>query len=501
MGSGLGGLCAAFEGLRAGYKVLLLEQHNLPGGYATSFVRGRFEFEPSLHEMPDLRNVESAPSVVSYLLDDAKLKVDLLPIPEAYRVILTDKKIDVSIPFGLDRVVETIEQAVPGSSEVTRNYLNLCREVQQAFQYLNEHQDDLNYKEFLKEQGNFVRTGAATQTEVAKAMNLPKEVQDILYPYWCYLGVPAERMSFSLWAALLDSYITKGAVIPRMRSHEFACAFLDKIYQLGGVVRFNAEVTEIQVAKGTVTGVKLNSGEIIKTSQVISNTSPSNVFTRLIFPKKEVPKAALKNINGRKLGMSLMVVYLGLNMTKEELGLEEYSYFIAPHMDTERLYENISTLESHQIMQASICQNAANPDCSPPGTCIVSITAGYQAEAWDNIAAEDYFDTKQRLAERLIIQFEEATGTNLRPYIEEIEIASPQTYARYTGAFNGVVYGYEPEPWDGIVPRALSMEKENYIKGLQFAGGFSYRAHGYGSSIMSGRAAAHRAKKYLEGRL
>ncbi|HQO66640.1 MAG TPA: FAD-dependent oxidoreductase, partial [Spirochaetales bacterium] len=43
VGAGLGGLCAAFELSRAGAKTLLLEGHNLPGGFATSFVRGRFE--------------------------------------------------------------------------------------------------------------------------------------------------------------------------------------------------------------------------------------------------------------------------------------------------------------------------------------------------------------------------------------------------------------------------------------------------------------------------
>ena len=43
---------------------------------------------------------------------------------------------------------------------------------------------------------------------------------DILYPYWCYLGVPMDRVSFTLWAALLNSYISSGAVIPENRSHE-----------------------------------------------------------------------------------------------------------------------------------------------------------------------------------------------------------------------------------------------------------------------------------------
>ncbi|MBQ8469266.1 MAG: NAD(P)-binding protein, partial [Clostridia bacterium] len=44
VGAGNGGLTAAVTCAKAGYKVLLLEKHNLPGGCATSVVRGRFEF-------------------------------------------------------------------------------------------------------------------------------------------------------------------------------------------------------------------------------------------------------------------------------------------------------------------------------------------------------------------------------------------------------------------------------------------------------------------------
>ena len=48
IGSGTGGLSAALSLATAGKKILLLEQHNVPGGCATSFVRGRFEFDASI---------------------------------------------------------------------------------------------------------------------------------------------------------------------------------------------------------------------------------------------------------------------------------------------------------------------------------------------------------------------------------------------------------------------------------------------------------------------
>ena len=51
IGAGNGGLVAAARLAKEGKKTLLVERHNLPGGFATSFVRGRFEFEASLHEL------------------------------------------------------------------------------------------------------------------------------------------------------------------------------------------------------------------------------------------------------------------------------------------------------------------------------------------------------------------------------------------------------------------------------------------------------------------
>ena len=51
IGAGNGGLAAACRMAKGGKKTLLVERHNLPGGCASSFRRGRFEFETALHEL------------------------------------------------------------------------------------------------------------------------------------------------------------------------------------------------------------------------------------------------------------------------------------------------------------------------------------------------------------------------------------------------------------------------------------------------------------------
>jgi prolycopene isomerase len=118
------------------------------------------------------------------------------------------------------------------------------------------------------------------------------------------------------------------------------------------------------------------------------------------------------------------------------------------------------------------------------------MTTLFTGDCWAGVEPKDYFKIKSWLAEEMIDEFEKALGVKIRDSIEEIEIATPATFANYTGAFNGSIYGYEPEPWDSVLPRLMCLNDEKYIKGLEFAGGFAVRCHGYSSSLQSGELAA-----------
>ena len=499
IGAGNGGLGTAAQLAAKGATVLLLEQHNLPGGFASSFVRGRFEFEAALHQFCDVGPPTAKGSVRTFLEDDLGVTLDWVEIPEAYRLILTDpgEDLDVTMPYGMQDFVDAIEREVPGSRESVTKYVNLCQEVVEALEYLGRSKGNPDRSVLTKKYANFLKTCPYTMDEVADALGIPERARKILHAQWSYLGPPTSRLNFTVYGAMLYKFLITSAYIPRQRSHEFALALDARIRELGGDIAYNTRVEKILVeacpgrsrGNGRVVGVVTSQGDQIQTNHVISNASPTLVYNDLISPRTHVPEIALRACNARVNGLSGFVVYMGLDASPEELGLNEYSYFVYANMDTDELYDSLKTLDAPK-MQATLCLNNALPDCSPPGTSIVSITTLYRPEAWRDVRPQDYVKVKNRIANDLIAHLEQATGAPIREHIEELEVATPQTFARYTGSYQGAIYGYEPEPWDSLIPRLMSMQDDRHFDGLEFCGGYAFRCHGYSSSFKSGQTVA-----------
>lgn len=88
IGTGLGGLSCAAAFARQGFKPLVLEQHDKPGGYATTFKRpGGFEFDVSLHST----TVGEREGIHNLIPGFPEIKeVEFVPHPNLYRVIFPD---------------------------------------------------------------------------------------------------------------------------------------------------------------------------------------------------------------------------------------------------------------------------------------------------------------------------------------------------------------------------------------------------------------------------
>lgn len=484
IGAGNAGLAAALTTAQGGMKTLLLERNAVPGGCATSFRRGRFEFEPSIHEMAQIGTTET-PGSVRKLFDSFGIHIDWHIQPILYRALVTEPGgFDATLPMGIDAFCDEMERQVPGCRDSIRAVFDLAIRCTSFMSTLRGSKEAVERK--LRDNEEFLRVAGHSTDECLDALGVPKRAQQLLTVYWPYAGEPTDRLSFLTFISILLTYVTSGAAMPPHRGHELSMALEQKFLASGGQVRYRAQVDEVLVQDGAVCGVRVGS-EIFRTKHVISNAYPDHLFGSMM-QQPDVPPVELQRINARELSLSFVNLYLGLNRSAEELGIRDYCVFLLPSADSVVQYERSFGLGGDGWVVAT-CPNLPLPDSSPAGTCMLSLMTSVYGDVWAEVRPEDYHRTKRAVADRIIDYYERSLGLSIRPYIEEIEIATPVTFARVLGSPKGTPYGYRNGGWDAMLPRFLRREAEQTIRGLRFCGAFGERLDGFNGTYLCGNNA------------
>ena len=133
IGAGNGGLSAALTLAMQKKKVLVLEKGSVPGGFATSFIRGRFEFEASLHELCDYGTREKNGNLYKLFKQFGVAdKLDFVTVPEAFKVISLETGEQYAMPFGREAFISKMESYVPGSRPSMTVFFDLADETSEA---------------------------------------------------------------------------------------------------------------------------------------------------------------------------------------------------------------------------------------------------------------------------------------------------------------------------------------------------------------------------------
>lgn len=509
IGAGNGGLAAAATCAKAGASTLLLERHNIPGGSASSFVRGRFEFEPSLHELCGIGTKEE-PGDVEKIFNRLNAHVDWLKDNSTFRLIVPAKPgdtdtfinengvevtVDARMPIGFEAFSRKLDEIVPGSYESAMKAFGLSERMNKAFEYLGEGDNPAGIVKAIPYVPDFMRMTSHTLNEGLDALGMPKKAQGIFSTYWSYMGSPGSRFDFLYYMTVLNAYVKRGTGIPHSRSHEMSLALDEVIRQNGGDIWYNSEVTKVIMKNGKPAGVVINGEKEVYGKRFICNCMP-NVAWSDLFEKAEIPENQLRMANSREVAVSLTTVYLGMNRTKEQLGITDYSVFIAPALQSDDQYTACQDFGSGYCIIN--CLNEIIPDCTPPGTSQLFLTTMTFGDVMKDVRPQDYKKFKNKVAADMIETCEKALNMSIKPYIEEIEVALPPTFARYLNTPLGTPYGYRLDMWDSLIPRTLSYGKDQPFENFLFCGASQERGDGYGCAYYTGEKAAKLTLKALK---
>jgi prolycopene isomerase len=485
IGAGNAGLSAATALQRGGVRTLLLERHNVPGGCATSFVRGRFEFEVALHQLSGVGS-ESQRHTLRDLLRHLGVadKLELVQEHELYRTVVPGV-LDITLPADRDATVAVLEQAFPGSKASVERFLDLCRDVTlQSGDAMRQ----------LAQPGGLAAARERAATYFRYAMRSTKDVLDefftdqrlkfVLASYWGYIGQPPSRLPFAQMAAVIFVYLEFKPFHIRGGSQALSTALLDSFYAAGGVARFNCGASRILVRNGAAAGVRTETGEEISCAAVVSNASSITTYTDLL-DRECVPPAIRRDFRSRRIGPSAFVIYMGLDASPAELGFTASTNLVSLGLDEDWLFAAARTLEPARTVCAT-CYDIAPIGFAPPGACHVSLLTLQYSDPWEKLEPAQYAAAKFRYAETLLDVLAHIAPT-VRDVIEEAAVATPLTVMHYLGHPGGSIYGFDQDATDAWPVRS----SQSHVPGLYLAGAWT-TSGGFQPTLEAGARVARR---------
>ena len=486
IGAGNGGLTGALTLAKAGRKVLLLERHNVPGGCATSFVRGRFEFEVALHQLSGMGSAER-PGPLRAILNDLGVmdKLDFVPMENLYRVYWPGR-FDITLKAEREGAVRTLQERFPREKDAIPRFFDLLYDFSmQMIQGLFFRDPQISKEKYPL---YFKYAFAPTQKVLDDFFKDPL-LKAVLSIYWSYTGVPPRWMPFGDFAIMLFSYIEFKPYHLKGGSQALSNALLNEFLACGGEARFSCGARKIMTANGRVMGVVTEHGDAVETSRVLSNASVLETYLNLMDPD-QVPAGTLEAYRSRTLGPSAFTLYMGFDCEPGELGISETTNFITTTDDMDKTFAQWKTME-RQGVGLLTCYDVSDPDFSPPGTCQAAFVNLQYADPWYLVPPGQYYDVKYRYAEGMLKTVEEAFP-DVRGHIEEIEAATPITHLRYLGHPGGAIYGFDKYTKD----TAYFLPTGALVQGLNFAGSW-VGSGGFQPTLTSGRSSARTILKSM----
>ncbi|MGB2981897.1 MAG: NAD(P)/FAD-dependent oxidoreductase [Candidatus Zixiibacteriota bacterium] len=486
IGSGLGGLSCAAAFARQGFKPLVLEKHDRPGGYATTFKRpGGFVFDASLHstsagEREGIHNlIPGFPEITD---------VEFVPHPNLYRAIYPDHDFRVpqkDLPGYINMLVGYFPEEKEGIEGLFEDMKGVARDIGK----ISAARGQVDMSRFPVDFPHLYKSYTKTWGQMMDEHIKNPKLKAIVSALWGYYGLPPSKLASFYYALPTIGFLQEGGYYPKGKSQKISDAFVQFIEERGGRVMLKTQVEEILVKDHTAYGVRTAEGKEFTGRVVISNANAHDTFHSMMKQEDHL-KEYLARMDQMTVSLSSFQVFLGLKKDLVgEVGIADTEIFCTTEYDPEAEFEAALEAEVEGGFGLTLYDNLYK-GYSPEGKNTVNIIALQGYDHWKKYEAdyfkgkkEAYRKEKERLADILIDQVEGTLLHGLRDAIEVTEIGTPLTNVRFTGNYRGAIYGFD-QTLDNSGPSRLPHATP--IKNLYLSGAWTSPGGGYSAVIWSG---------------
>jgi phytoene desaturase len=432
VGSGFGGLAAAIRLQARGYATTILEMRDKPGGRAYVFEDKGFTYDAG-------PTIITAPFLIDELFALAGKRTDdyvrIVPVTPYYRIIFHDGRV---FDYTGDEA-QIIEQIRKFDPDDVPGYLKFVAQSQAIFDRAFLDLADQPFSSFTD------------MLRVAPDLIRLRSHESVFQLVSRYVKHPLLRQVFSFHPLLVGGNPFQSSSIYAMIHYlerkwgvHFAMGgtgalvegLLRLFTEMGGKLRLKTRVEEVLIENGAAVGLRLDSGEKLPASIIVSNADVANFYKKAV-PAKARKKWTDRRLDGMRYSMSLFLIYFGTDRTYPDLA--HHSIVL-----TERYKELLEDIFQKKILADDFslylhAPTRTDPSLAPPGCeCF------YVLSPVPNLGGKvDWNGVKEVYAEAILESLEKICP-DLRRHIVSKLIWTPLDFETELDAHLGSAFQFEP---------------------------------------------------------
>jgi all-trans-retinol 13,14-reductase len=461
IGSGIGGMTTAALLAKQGKKVLVLEQHYVPGGFTHVFRRKGYVWDVGVHAVGEV-TPRSFPGRILQLATDDSLKwASLGPVYDEFHFpgrTQDEPTFRIDFPDTPEQYRANLLEAFPDREQEIDRYLALVREVSGAMR--NFYISRIAPQGFIgsameKILGRASKKWLTTLTQdVLDDLTDDKFLQMVLVSQWGYHGSRPADSSFAI-QAIVTRHFQHGAFYPVGGSAEIARGLLKTVADNGGWTRIVAPVDQILVEKGRAVGVRLDDGEEYRAPVVVSAAGVMATLKRMLPPDTERLQWVQKAQEGMKAAPCHVCLYLGFKGDITKAGASPANKWFYETWDTQTpdwstqgddlgeapcLYVSFPSLKDPE--------HDPGPEVRHTGE-VVTFVPWSEFEPWLDTKwrnrGDDYDALKEKITKAMLAQIFRHMP-ELEDMLDYVELSTPVSTDLFVRPMQGSIYGIEPTP-------------------------------------------------------
>lgn len=460
LGAGLGGLSVAACLTRLGYRVAVLEKHDLAGGCCHTFDYGNYRFCADVHYISQCGPGQTIDRFFDYI--GKEMAFNRLDPNCIDRVITPDA--DFPIPVGWENLRQRLRQRfpdeIPGINRYCDEIAHIHRDLRQLLQEVRWY--DQRWQDWLKlpKYWHLFSRRNWTLQDLYDHAGLSPKLQAILAGQSGDYALAPEEIALLTHASLVWDY-SEGAYYPTHHFKDFVDTIVSAIIEGGGVVNLSTPVEQIQVSNGRVQKVIANGVAYSARQAFISDLDPK-LTVQLMQDTTALSPQEYDRLTDYDYSASAFNLYLGLDSQFEpsRYGIGNWNIWYYPSGDLNSAYRRqlANDLTHPWIFLSCPTIKSAAPGMAPAGHHVLEVATVCPYAPFAQLRATDAAAYKAR--KRAVYQ---EMMTSVRDLIPDVDrfvrmkvYGTPTTSELFLGQPGGNIYGAK------LVPSQVGLNRLGY---------------------------------------